>query len=124
MLDGIRASSNQCNSSVVIPDIQIVTSNTYNTTPNVVIQNGYVTGPDSIYIAASDGGSTAIFTKQNFSGDTEWAKSYSNFPYYHQSFVVAGDDSGIFVVEEGSTSRVNILKINPGDGSLMTQYIE
>ena len=113
------------NDSVVIPDIQYSTLNYYNEsslTP-ITLQKAYLTDSNSLYIAAS-AGSNAIFSKQNAAEEQVWAKSYTNFPFYHQSFIVAMDDSVIVWVEEGSATSVRVITIDPNNGGLVNQYIE
>ena len=121
----ISSTSFQCNNTVTIPNIQYSIQNIYITTStDIILQSGYLGNSGAVYYAASTAASTAVFSKMDSSGTIQWAKSYSSFPFYHQSFIVLSDESVFYWIEEGSTTHVNILKIDAANGNLITQYIE
>ena len=121
----IKTETVQWNNSVEIKDIQYATSNTYNITGgDFAYQKGYITDSKAHYFAATAGSNKAVFSKQNSGEQTLWAKSYSPFQFYHQSFVVSQDDSAMYWIDEANGANMNILKINTSDGTLISQYIE
>ena len=115
------------NSSVFIPDVQYSLVNLYENYTEVALKNAYYAGGFVYYAASASTSSSsspsAIFTKENATDlSIVWSKAYSNFNFFHRSFIVANDGSSIFWIENGNSASFNMIKINPDNGELLNHY--
>ena len=109
-----------CNSSVTIPNVQYSIKSSYNISSSSIVLKKGILGPSGFfYFGALADGTTAIFQKEDGEGNVEWAYSYENFNYYHQSMSLKNDETAIYAIREGDTTSADILEISATDGSFL-----